>query len=242
MSQPVVVYWPAAVGNTGTISSSQNYAGAGNLILNSNLRNSPVSTSGPYIYDKMIRTVSFTSPNNLSALNITITGLGSAVDGAGNPTQPLDTPIVEVRAGPNVNTVNTAHIFKQIDSIAVSGAAAALSAGFGSSGITEYVFMDYNKIGWYASCQVQVLNRATLLYTTYESLTKPETVNSMYGNLDVFPAQIPGFPVNAGMTAASTNQIAELPFPIVMTWVTISANTTAAEALYFTVLQQGIRS
>lgn len=240
MAQPIVVYWAPAVGNETAIASLQTLTGAGNLALNSNQRNSDVSTHGPYVYDKVIRTVSLTSANNLSARTFTISGLGSAVDGSGNPTGPFSAT-TETRVGPNANTVYGAKIWKRIDSIAVDGAVTAVSAGFGSTGITEYIFMDYNKSSWYAACQMQLLNRATLTYTVYESLTRPETPNPA-GYLDVWAAIIPGFAVAAGMTAATTNQIAELPFPVTIIWATILANTTAAEAAYFTILQQGTHS
>ena len=236
MSYPVVVRWEPVTGNTAAISSLQDYPGAGNLILNSNVSNSSISYYGPYIYNKVIRTVSFTSVNNLSGVTITINGLGSAVDANGNPTQSLGTSITETLAGPNANTVNTVHIFKQIDSISINGAAAGLSAGFGPSGICEYILVDYNRVGWYASYQTAIYNRTTLTHTVYITLTKPE-VPTYEGNLKPYPEVIPAFEI--GTVDSTVNQLLNTAYPIVMCWATIKA--TSGETFYFTALEQGIR-
>lgn len=242
MSQPVVVYWAPAVGNEAAIASLQTLAGAGSLTLNSNQPNSPVSVNGPYVYDKVIRTVSLTSADETSPSIFTITGLGSAVDGSGNPTGPFAATTEDV-PGPDMDTVYSTKIWKRIDSITVDSAVTNVSAGFGSTGITEYIFMDYNKIDWHAACQMQLLTSGggVLTYTVYQSLTKPETPNPA-GYLDPWPAIIPGFAVAAGVTAATTNQIVQLPFPVTIVWARIADNALAADSAYFTVLQQGIRS
>lgn len=238
MSQPTVIYWAPVTGNTAVISSLQNYSGAGNLTLNSNVPNSPISNNGPYVYDGVARTVSFTSANNLSARTITITGIGSAVDANGNPTQSLGTVITETLSGPNANTVNSAKIYKQIDSISINGAANALSVGFGASGIGTFTYTDYDRTGWYASCQTAVYNRTTLTHTVYLSLTKPETIDYKYGNLIAYPQAIPTFPLGAVDSAVS--QLLAISIPVVLAWVNVKA--TAGDSMYFTVLQQGIRS
>ena len=96
MSQAQIIVWEPSNGNTDTIASVQALAGAGNLVLNTNtLPNNtlafPTTTNpfGSYIYNGVARAVLISSSANLSALNVTITGLGSAVDGVGNPTGPI---------------------------------------------------------------------------------------------------------------------------------------------------------
>jgi len=238
MSQPRVIVWAPASSNTATISSLQNYTGAGNLILNSNQPNSPISTYGPYVYDGVARKISFTSANNLSGVNLTINGLGSAVDGNGNPTGSVSSPIVEIIAGPNANTIQSANIYTQINSIAISGAANGLSAGFGNAGITQYMMMDYDRTGWYTTYQTAVYNRTTLTHTVYVSATKPYVINYNQGNISPYALAIPAFSV--GAVAATTNQLLTTAYPVAITWANIQAN--AGETLYFTVLEQGIRS
>lgn len=238
MSQPVVRYWASATANLSTISSLQNYSGAGNVIINSNLPNSPISTYGPYVFDSNVaRSIAFTSLLNLSARNLTVKGLGSAVDGSGNPTQPLNTSITEVIAGPNANTVNTTNIWTRIDSITIDGAANGLQVGFGNKGILGYIFPDYDVITWDATVQAAVYNRTTLTYTVYQTLTKPEMPN-LAGNLTPYPKAIPAFSI--GTVGGFANQLITFPSPVVMTWATIAA--AASEEVYFTFLQQGIRS
>lgn len=246
--QAQIIHWPSAVDNDATIASLQSLAAAGDLALNFSLSNAQTSRDAAFVYNNMARTVGLTSANNLAGVNFTVTGLGSAVDASGNPTQPLNTPISEVIAGPNANTVYTTHIFTSITNIATSAAAAAVSAGFGDSGIIGYIFPDYNKIFWGLSATMQVIAQATLTYEVYVSLNKPEYPDPIYGKFDPFapllltpPVGVPAFPVTATTTVAANN-LYYLPSPVAMIWATVAANTTIHEEAYFTVLQQGLRS
>lgn len=255
MSHPNVVYWPhvfsatAALANTAVIAAAQNinanqYANyGGKLTLNSNptLESNP---NGPYIYDGVIRTVSLTATGN-PAVTFTVNGTGATVDGNGNPTGNLG-PISEAGLAPNATTVHTTHIFKTVTSIVASGAmtgGTTVSAGFGSSGIAGPIFMDTNRSAWYAAVQGAVVNRTTLTYSVYGSLTKPETPSTV-GNLLVYPYPVPAFqdmltnPINA----ATANQLEQINFPVAMIWATVAANTTNDEDFVFTVVQQGLRS
>lgn len=233
MSQPVVRYWAPTNSNTATISSLQNYSGAGNLIINNNV---PGSYPGsPYVYDSIARSVSFTSANNLSGVTLTINGLGSAVDGSGNPTQPFNTSISENVVGPNANTVYSTNIFTQINSISISGAANGISAGFGNKGIMMYIGPDYDRSAWYATGQGAIYNRTTMTYTVYQSLTKPQT--PVDGRFENYPLVIPAF--SLGTVGATVNQLINYPTPVALTWVTIAAAT--GETFYYTFLQQGIK-
>lgn len=237
MSLATNIVWSPSSSNTDVISSLQNYSGAGNMIINSNEFTSQVTKSGPYRFEHVLRTVSFTSANDLSSRNITINGIGSAVDANGNPTQPLNTPVSETISGPNANTVYTSTIYRQIDSISIDGAANGLSAGFGKSGITTYVFPDYDRTGWYASFQTAIYNHTTLTHTVYVSLTKPDVFSPTTGKFIPYPYEIPAFPI--GTVDSAVNQLISTQYPLAVCWANIKNNDD--ETLYFTVLQQGIR-
>jgi hypothetical protein len=261
MSHPLTIYWPPSVSNKAVIASSQPVGAGGNLVLNSNIPSSqvnPANVNGPYIFDKVARTVSFTSvPGYVGT--ITITGIGSHVDTNGNPTQNFSlVTSTESYSIPANDTDASSYIWKQINSISIGTATTGLSAGFGISGITDYMFMDSNRTGWYATAQVQVINANSLSYTVYQSLTKPETPNIQYGNLNVFPQNIPATPVphlinNVSTTgliyeygpftgAATPAILLPLTTPVAMVWATISNTAYTNESLYFTTLQQGLRS
>lgn len=241
MSKTEVLYWAPQSTNLETIAAIQSLAAAGSLVITSNQYNSQVSTNGAYVFDGCKRKVSLTSANNNAATNFTISGYGSAVDADGNPTDPNFSLIQEVVVGPNADTVSSVNIYKSVISITANAVVDAVSAGFGAQGVTDYVFLDSNRTAFYGSCQVQIINPNALTYTTFFTLTKPQTPNIQFGNLDNFPYGLPAFPI-ATMTDADDNQLAIIPSPIVAIWVSITDNTGPDEALYFTVLQQGLRS
>lgn len=230
MSIPTTLFWPSSVNNLAAIAPLQDTSGVGNLGLLS---------MGPFVMPQMARTVALTSANNLAARTFTINGISAAVDGTGNPAGPF-VVFSEAIAGPNANTVYTARIYKSITFISVDGAVVGISAGYGTSGITSYVFNDYNRSAWYASVQVQPINRTALTFAVYQSLTKPENINIALGNLTAYPNPIPAFAVIAA--GATTNQLVQLPMPVTIVWATIAANTGNNEQLYLTLLQQGLRS
>lgn len=241
MSKPEVLYWAPQSSNLATIAPVQTLAAAGAMAISSNQYNSQVSKNGDYVFDGCKRQVSLTSAANNAGVNFTITGYGSVLGADSNPLDPNFSLITEVVAGPNANTVSSVNIYKSIVSVTADGAVNAVSVGFGAKGITDYIFLDYNRTAFYATCQVQLINQSALTYTTYVTLTKPQTPNIQFGNLDNFPYELPAFPI-ANMTVADTNQIAQISYPVVATWVTILDNTGPDEALYFTTLQQGLRS
>lgn len=235
MSIPIVIPWLPSTGNTAAIASVQTIGAAGgNLVLNSNAPNLP---QGPYIYDRVIRKVLITGPE----VEFTITGIGSPVDASGNPTQVLG-PVTEQVTGSLVGT-ESINIYSQVISISLDGLGPAedVSAGFGGSGITDYVFLDYNRKSFQASAQLQFINQDgdhPLTVTVYQTLSKPQTPNISFGNLDNF-SPLPAFAVSAPLTGATTNQLGILQSPVSLVWANM--NNTAADSLFFTVLQQGIR-
>src|SRR5574338_706468 len=137
MSSPIVIPWLPTTGNSEVIASEQDTTAAGQaLVLNSNVPSLP---HGPYIYDRVIRKVRITRTNNPGVVNVTITGIGSPVDGNGNPTQVIGN-ISETLATVNDGTADSVNIYSQITSITTSAAVTGISAGFGPSGISDYIF------------------------------------------------------------------------------------------------------
>lgn len=255
MSLPYVIYWPPSNGNTGAIASTQALTEAGNLTLNTNIPNilsanpsTTVNTGGPYIFNGIARAVSITSTVNLSASTITITGLGSNVDTNGNPIGLLNGVISETFNGPNNSTVNSAKIYTQVNSISIDEAAANISAGFGQFGITNYVFPDYNKTGWYTSVSAQAISNTGVTYTGMISLNRPSfplnngqetSYSSLYGT------SIPAFFISTEMNNATTSKMEYLgDNPVSSIWFAIKSGSTpplaTSDAFVFTVLQQGI--
>ncbi len=233
MSVPRLISWLPI--DTTLIAPLQDLAAAGNLVLNSKVLGQP---QGPFIYDKVIRSVSLTSANDLHLVNFTITGIGSPVDANGNPTQVLGL-VSDVIAGPNANSVSTPKIYSQIISISSDSAALGVSAGSGPAGITDYVFLDYNRTMFQSSVQLQFNPRTTATVTVYESLTKPQIIDINKGNL-VNIEPIPAFELLAPITNVTTNQIGILRSPVSIAWANIKTATT--DLINFTVLQQGTSS
>lgn len=247
MSSPTVIRWLPGSSNTEAIATSaNNLLGAnvaGNLVLNSSV---PGFSQGSFIYDKVIRNISLASAQNLSGRSFTISGIGSPVDGDGNPTQVL-APIIETPiTGPNTNTVYSANVYSQINSISYTSNATpgSIKVGFGNFGITDYVFLDYNRIMFATSLQVQFITVNTSTVSVYQSLNKPQSPNIQYGNLDNFQP-IPAFNV-ASFDEVAIKTFGYLTSPASIVWATISSTTVSptpptSSEIYFTVLQQGIR-
>jgi hypothetical protein len=223
--------WLPSVGNESAISSIKSYASAGELTLN----------SAPYTYDQCVRSVAFSSTSDLSASIITIRGIGSDFNkGANAATQNINLSYVEVLNGPNNNTVETSGIFKRIDSISINTPAANLGAGFGSFGLTDYLFHDTNITNWNLTFQTVKYNPIPfggLFYTIYRSVIKPEIANNL-GNLTEYPFSVPGYV--AGFTDTTQNQFLRSRQTIATSWCSIQQTTQ--ELFYFNALQQGTRS
>lgn len=244
MTAPVVIYWPPATGNEATIASIQSVAADGFLQLNPNVQNVPNTFS----FDKIVRRIAFRSISDNDAVNFLVTGTGFTLDGSGNPTSVLG-PITDTVQGPTAGFMTqSTKAFKTITSIQVKdNAATAIRVGFGLAGVTDYVFLDTNRNSFQASVQLDFISRTALLATVYQSLTKPETPSGQdYGKLIPAP-NFPAFAVAPNLTGASTDQIGLLGIttaayiasaPMAITWANMSA--TAADSLYFTVIQQGI--
>jgi hypothetical protein len=250
MSHPKVIFWPNVENNVATIAPLQVVGDDLTVQINSNqpnMPNVPVNNSGVYIYQDMLRTVSITSPNDLSAISFFIMGLSSPLDENGNPvlsTVELDTETILV--GPNNGTVLTTRVYQQIYSITTDIATGTdqVSVGFGSGGITAYTFLNLNSSAPQAvQLQGQVVNgNDNFNYQFYASMTKPEIINTNYGTVTPFPQPIPAFPV--GTLNTNVNIQVPLVGPQAIIWAQISDATNPASdsvtSFYFTIIEQGI--
>ncbi len=230
MSSPIAILWPPT--NTNGIALQQNVLAGQMLVLKSPLPDYP---NAAFMYDKMIRNISITSANNLSAATFTVRGIGSPVDANGNPTQTIH-EITEDIVGPNANTVPSLNVYSQIISITVDVNVNAVSVGFGDHGITDYVFLDSNRTFYSCAAQFQFITTAGAIATAYHSLSRPQYINSLQGNLINFQP-LPAFDVSANMTNATNNQYSPVPMTRTV-WSSIS--NTGTDSIYFTVVQQGI--
>jgi hypothetical protein len=199
----------------------------------------------------MIRTVSLFSTADLSRDVVKVTGLSCAVDANGNPSSPL-IEHEETIGGPNNGKVETSRIYKRIDSITLSNRVSPtevnFSVGFGTSGITDYVFLNLNSSSpLHYGCQGQPIDAdaTDFSYQFYSSMTRPETINYLYGNLSAF-SPIAAFPLLPAVAHDTNSVFCNLISPVGMAnivWANIKDVKNPPQAsFYFTVLQQGLHS
>jgi len=253
MSQASVIFWPDTASNEATIAPLQVVGDDHIIKITSNLPNMPnvpVNNSGIYVYDHMLRTVRLTSVANLSGINISITGLSSPIDVDGNPLLSVMELFTETIPGPNAGSVETARIYQQINAITTDADTGVdeISVGFGVRGITAYIFLNLNSSApMWAGYQGQPIDATINFdYQFYASMTKPETVNTIYGNIMPFPQQLPAFAllgaVQHNNNSVTTNINTQVQLPVIV-WATINDTSVLPNSsFYFTVVQQGLTS
>jgi hypothetical protein len=258
MSKPIVYYWAPSIADdlSAGIALPQDVPQDSQVVL---ISNTP-GPEGVFSYINMLTpntTTSATSTSIIRSISIVtigevdnddvtfvISGIGTPVDGNGNPTQvigPITENLVGALAG---ETVTSANIYTVINSITVTGAeAVGISIGYGPNGITSYYYFDYNRQTpsiYGDSYSLQMLNNETMIVNTYASLNKPQVPN-IYGGLDSFGmvngtsvAFILANPIDENITASFFNSF---PFGYAVFWANVSTTTT--DSMYFTIYQQG---
>jgi hypothetical protein len=213
--------------DTAAIAAVQTLAAPGALLLNGNLSKPNISNgifvnNVSMIIPENTRTITLTSVNNLAAVNFTISGISGGV------------PVSEVLAGPNNNTVTSVNFYSRINSIVTSAAAAAVSAGIGSTGFTNLFTHNHNASVSNVGLSVVVINgNGAITYTYYSSLFAISEIAASAWVTNSFA------PI-AGMTGANTNQFAQLTMPVEYSFINVTASSGTAQLLE-AVLQQGIR-
>lgn len=110
--------------NTQDVCLIQDTTGMVNLVLNGNLAS---NGSVSFINNGYSRQLSFTSVNDLSAINFTIYGMQNGVS------------ISEVVGGPNANSVYSNNVYDVISVISSSGAVSGVSIGTGYNGFFQLI-------------------------------------------------------------------------------------------------------
>lgn len=212
MSQPKVYNWIAA--DAAAIAKLQTAVAPSSVILNGTLS---VSNNPVVVLTGMVRKLSLTSTNNLSAVVFTITGTANGHN------------ISETINGPNNTTIQSVNYYDSIISITSGAAFAALSVGIGLTGFTTWYIHDYDKTVFNLGIQVSVDRVGTLTYSWQTTLDSPWTV------LDPLV-----FTPIVAMTAATTNQLANFSIPTFASRIAVTASE-ATETLTETICQQGLR-
>lgn len=232
MSKPQIFVWEPTSANLATIAASQSAPIAGSMALNSSVPDLP---RGPYIYKDVIRGVSLTSASSNPGVTFTITGIGLTSTGIGTITETISAPSTP---GTAYGTNN----YQQISSITSNAAFTGVSAGFGRTGQTNFLLMDYNRKIWNATCSAEVYDRVSIVYTASSNLRTVE-YPAPEGNLIVndlgkfFP-----FPISTSMVQCTSSQMASINNPVSTVWFSVlsALGSSPNEKIIFTVLQQGI--
>jgi hypothetical protein len=262
MTKPVVYYWASTQGNgyINGIALNQSANQNNNLVLVSNTPSGAFSyinmlipqTSMSEVSTDVLRTINFTSTTATSNAGVTfvINGIGSPVDGNGNPTGIVG-PITENKTGPGGNaTVTSVNVYSTINSITVTNANANnIEVGFGPNGITNYYTLDCNRTsiqGYSSSFSLQFIPTPAVNIQAgiYVSLNQPQ-MPTIYGGVQPFGlingtqvAFIPDFQYQAPTNATSFSYI-YTGFQLI--WSTITSNQAlTADQMFFTIFQQGI--
>lgn len=123
MARPIVIYYPTA---SNVVLYPTSVAGGGAT------PSIQLAVPYPVQFANLSRAITFTSSDDLSAVNFTITGQ----DIFGNV-------ISEVRAGPNNNTVNSSKLYRSISNIAASGNYTNFSIGYSTQAVSTWIKFNY---------------------------------------------------------------------------------------------------
>lgn len=150
MSNPQTRLWLPQ--NKEALCKTQDLTVAGTLVFNGTNPSSALAG--------VLRTISLTSDQNLSTVEITCTG---TLNGQ---------TVSETLNGPNAKTIETKQIFDALTSISVSDKVTNLSAGTGTTGQTSWVLFDTQRSFPSLSVQVVILD-GTAQYSLMGTLSNP---------------------------------------------------------------------
>lgn len=225
MAKVAIYRWPAP--NTTAVAALQTLAAAGSLSINGSMAVSALSGTPVVTFAGFSRVISLTSTNNLSAVNFTVTGIYKGA---------LQTQTI---AGPNNNTVSTTLLFDSVTSISTDAAAAAVSAGIGATGQTDwYQFNNFSSTD-YLSVQVVVTGAITYSFqSTLDDVLNLAITPTVFNTIQPMTAATtslflphPILSIGAGPTILTANM------PIKFCNIAITAGTGSLVA---SILQQGV--
>lgn len=185
------------------------------------------STGYPIEFYHLQRTITLTSPANVdnSGVNFTITG-----------TNQYNTPITEVLAGPNANTVTSVHQYHTITSIVPSGEFFSMSMGTGSTGIIQWCYLNQTQNPPNTVIQLDITG--TINYSVTQTLDGQGAYVQSGGAYSYVQNITPAsFAVVAALTGATTDQIYNLT--TAATGLQTIINSSTGGSLLFTLQQPG---
>lgn len=214
MSAAIRFSWPIA--STTAVCLGQ--TGTAAFVINGTLHDTARTSTGVFMakFPGLQRTVSLTSAGNISAVDFTIVG-----------TNLRGVAVTETRAGPNANTVETTAEYHSVTSVTPSAnVGTATSLGTGTTGSTNWIVHNTFAQNFQIAGQFDVtatLNY-TVNYTDDDVQTNTSPVSTVWG---------------AGVSGATTDQVASILFPIRASRVVINSSD-ATGALTASFVQTGI--
>jgi len=187
----------------------------------------PLNNPYPFVFADLARTITLTSTDDLSGVNFTITG-----------TNQFGIATNEVLAGPNNSTVTSVNQYNTITNIASSGNYTNFSIGSGSTGTFQWIKLNTMNVD--AQVSIAGAVTGTINYSVNQTLNALEKYVQAGPSFTYVVNTTPiSFPVVAGLTNATTNQIYYLPSPV--TALQGIVNSSTGGTLTLNILQQGLQ-
>jgi len=186
MSTFTKLTWP--VQDVAAVCALQNSVTGIPLLLNGTLADSGIPNQVSFITNKMIRSVSITSVNNLSGITFIITGLQNGAY------------VTESIAGPNNTTVYGAQYYDIVTSVVTSANATGVNVGSGKAGFLPLLVI--NSLASFINYSASVL----LPISSGINYSFFQTLDQVNDNFIPFANQTTKFFPCMGFTNATTSQ------------------------------------
>jgi len=190
MARPMVIYYPSA-STIALYPTSVSGGGATSSI--------ELAVPYPVQFTNLARYVTFTSSDNLSAVNFTITGQ----DIFGNV-------ISEVRAGPNNNTVNSGKLYSSISNIAASGNYTNFGMGYSAYAVSRWIKLNY--LSTYFQYSLSSTIYGTINYSINRTLDEISYYRAI-GSTSQFVYPVPVSLANNPIATANASPIVTVTVP-----------------------------
>ena len=210
-----------SVQDLSAVSALQNVGVAGPLLLNGTLLDSTIPDQISFIKNKVIRSVSLTSVNDLSLTNFVITGLQNGAY------------VSETVSGPNNNTVYGTKYYDTITSVVASTAVNGIQVGTGDAGFLPLIAIDANAVIVNYSTSVLLPAGSGITYSMLQTLDQINT--NFIPFLNQADKLFPAF----GLTNETTSQIANSL--LITNFVILQVNSSAnpiTDTFEFILLQE----
>lgn len=181
--------WPKI--DTKAVCNTQDVASAGTLELNGTLYDPSIPNQVSFINSNLIRAVSISSNNNLSARTFTISGFQN------------NAPVTETIVGPNNNTVFGLKNYDVITSITVNGSVNGVSVGTGDIGYLPLFIVNTGTavINYSMSIIFPPTGTTNINYTIYQ------TLDQINNNFTAFDNQLANLFTVSGLVNQTSSKI-----------------------------------